>query len=76
MNLLTRLFFGEENGMSVTAALKKVQAARIPAEPELPSPWKSRKKRARTRHLLWIAGLVAGVGLAVALIWGFLFRED
>jgi hypothetical protein len=62
--------------MSVTAALKKVQAGRIPAASELPSPWKSRRKRARTRRLLWIAGLVAGVGIAFALIWGFLCRED
>jgi len=62
--------------MGVTAALKKVQAGRIAPPPELPSPWKSRRKRARTRRLLWIAGLAAGVGLAIALIWGFLYRED
>jgi len=61
--------------MSVTAALKKVQAGRIAVAPELLSPWKSRRKRARTRRLLWVAGLAAGVCLVVVLVWEFLYRE-
>ena len=58
--------------MAIAGALRKMQATRVRAVSELPSPWKARRKKARVRRVLWAAGLVVGLCLVVGLVWGAL----
>ncbi len=61
--------------MGVAAAIKKTHARRVRGVAEIQAPWKSRKRKKLTHHLLWTIGLIAGIGLAACLLWALLTRE-
>ncbi|MDP6702613.1 MAG: hypothetical protein QGH25_23365, partial [Candidatus Latescibacteria bacterium] len=61
----------------VTAALRNARHAGIRAVPDLPNlsnPWRRRRSRLRRRVFL-VIGLVVGVFVVGALLWGCIDRE-
>ncbi len=62
--------------MSLATALRKAHASGKRPVDELHALWKAPRRRARTRRLFWMAGLVVGIGAVAVLLWLARPRED
>lgn len=62
--------------MSFATALRKAYANGKKPVDGLHALWKAPRRRAQTRRLFWVAGLLVGLGALAALLWFALVRED